>query len=63
MMGSELHLHVTTESGEHLIARVPTISMTEAERAALVYGATLYLTFPGKAMYFFDPEKEVSLVD
>ena len=63
MMGSELHLHVTTENGEHLIARTPTVNLTAEERAALVYGATLYFTFPGKVMYFFDPETEKSLVD
>ncbi|MBP5754410.1 MAG: sn-glycerol-3-phosphate ABC transporter ATP-binding protein UgpC [Clostridia bacterium] len=63
MMGSELHLHVETESEERLIVRTPTVQMSEEERASLVYGAELYLNFRGKVMYFFDPETEQSLTD
>ena len=37
--------------------------VSEEERASLVYGATLYLNFRGKVMYFFDPETEKSLID
>ena len=61
MMGSELHLHVFTESGARLIIRVPTISLTGEQRKSLVYGAKLYLTFTGKVMHFFDPESKNNL--
>ena len=63
MMGSELHLHViTNEGGESLIVRVPTIDLTPAQRAAMVSGAKVYITFESKVMHFFDPETEVSLI-
>ena len=62
MMGSELHLHVLTEDGTSLIVRVPTIQLTDAERASMVAGKELHLTFEGKVMHFFDPETEVSLL-
>jgi multiple sugar transport system ATP-binding protein len=56
MMGSELHLHVTTENGKRIIVRVPTISMDEKFRHSLHHGTPIYVTFEGKAMHFFDPE-------
>ena len=62
MMGSELHLHVTTESGDELIVRIPTLSLTPAERSSLTYGSTMYITFEGKVMHFFDAETEDNLL-
>ena len=62
MMGSELHLHVYTEDGTRLIARVPTINLTAEQRNQLVYGAQLYLTFEGKVMHFFDKESQLNLI-
>lgn len=62
MMGSEVHLHVTTSTGMRLIVRVPTINLTLAERNALVYGAKIYITFEGKVMHFFDCETEKNLL-
>ncbi len=62
MMGSELHLHVNTEDGTHWIVRVPTIDLTQEQRKNMVTGATLYITFEGKAMHFFDPETEQNLI-
>ena len=62
MMGSELHLHVYTEDGTRWIVRVPTIDLTEAQRASLVNGAQVYITFEGKVMHFFDPETEKNLI-
>ncbi len=62
MMGSELHLHVVEENGDKLIVRIPTISLTDEERNSLVYGATIYVTFEGKVMHFFDPETERNLL-
>ena len=62
MMGSELHLHVSTEDETALIVRVPTINLTTEERAALVNGHEMSITFEGKAMHFFDPSTEENLL-
>ncbi|MBR5785663.1 MAG: sn-glycerol-3-phosphate ABC transporter ATP-binding protein UgpC [Clostridia bacterium] len=62
MMGSELHLHVVEDNGDKLIVRIPTISLDDEERNSLVYGATIYVTFEGKVMHFFDEETEKNLL-
>ena len=62
MMGSELHLHVFTEDGTRWIVRVPTIDLTQAQRASLVNGAEVHITFEGKVMHFFDPTTEKNLI-
>ena len=62
MMGSELHLHVVEENGDKLIVRIPTVQLDDEERKALVYGATIYVTFESKVMHFFDPETEKNLL-
>ena len=62
MMGSELHLHVSTTTGDKLIVRVPTVSLDDGIRRALVAGATIYVTFEGKVMHFFDPRTEQNLL-
>ena len=62
MMGSELHLHVQEENGDRLIVRIPTITLEDDERKALTYGKTIYVTFEGKVMHFFDKETEHNLL-
>ena len=62
MMGSELHLHVVEENGDKLIVRIPTIALEDEQRRALVYGSTIYVTFEGKVMHFFDSETERNLL-
>ena len=62
MMGSELHLHVVEENGDRLIVRIPTIMLEDDERKALTYGATIYVTFEGKVMHFFNKETEQNLL-
>ena len=62
MMGSELHLHVLVEGGDKLIVRIPTVSLTDEERNYLVYGSTIYVSFEGKVMHFFDPATERNLL-
>lgn len=62
MMGSELHLHVIEDNGDKLIVRVPTVSLDDHEREALVIGATIYVTFDGKVMHFFDSETEKNIL-
>ena len=62
MMGSEYHLHVTTEQENKLIVRIPTISLTDEERKNMVNGTQIRVAFSGKAMHFFDPESEKNLL-
>ena len=62
MMGSELHLHVVEENGDRLIVRIPTVSLSDEQRSALVYGATIYVTCEGKVMHFFDKDTEKNIL-
>ena len=62
MMGSELHLHVNVADDTKMIVRTPTVGLTYEERAQLKNGHPVSLTFPGKVMYFFDPETEKNLI-
>ena len=62
MMGSELHLHAQTENGDKLIVRIPTVSLDDEVRHSMVYGQTIYVTFEGKVMHFFDKETEQNLL-
>ncbi len=62
MMGSELHLHVQEDNGDNLIVRIPTVSLEDEQRRAMVYGSKLYITFEGKVMHFFDPETGKNLL-
>ena len=62
MMGSELHLHVKVDEQTKLIARAPTVELSREQRAGLKNGKPVSLTFPGKVMYFFDPETEKNLL-
>jgi len=62
MMGSELHLHVIVENGDRLIVRIPTVSLSDEDRNALTYGATIYVRFEGKVMHFFNPETQMNLL-
>ena len=61
MMGSELHLHIATGDSK-LVARIPTVDLSHEERKQLKNHHPVQLTFPGKVMYFFDPETEKNLL-
>ncbi len=63
MMGSELHLHLSSEQDDQIIVRLPTMDLTPEQRASLAYGNRMYITFPAKVMHLFDPETERSLID
>ncbi len=63
MMGSELHLHLSSENDDKIIVRLPTVDLTKEQRAGLTYGNRLYITFPAKVMHLFDPETEKSLIN
>ena len=63
MMGSELHLHVDLKDGTSVILRIPTLDLTESQRANLVYGSRLRFTFPEKVVQLFDPKTEQSLLN
>ena len=62
MMGSELHLHVTTADGENLVIRVPTVDIAPQQLAALVPGVKIFITFRSKVMHFFSAANEWNLL-
>ena len=62
MMGSELHLHVRVEDNTKMIVRTPTVNLTHEEKKHLRKNKEVHLSFPGKVMYFFDPETEKNLL-
>ena len=62
MMGGEIHLHVVAENGDRLIVRVQTINLTDEQRHSLSYGSTVYITFEGKAMHFFNATTHTNLL-
>ena len=62
MMGSELHLHLSSQNDDKIIVRLPTVDLTNEQRAGLSYGNKLYITFPAKVMHLFDPESEKNLI-
>ena len=63
MMGSELHLHLSSMNDDKIIVRLPTVDLTKEQRAGLSYGSKLYITFPAKVMHLFDPATEKSLIN
>ena len=63
MMGSELHLHLTSKNDDRIIVRLPTVDLTKEQRDSLAYGNKLYITFPAKVMQLFDPATEKSLIN
>ena len=62
MMGSELHLHLTTQNGDSIIVRLPTVDLSPSQREQLTYGKKLYISFPAKVMQLFDPKTENNLI-
>ena len=62
MMGSELHLHLSSKNEDRIIVRMPTIDLTPERRGQLTYGNKLYITFPAKVMHLFDPKTEKNLI-
>ena len=62
MMGSELHLHLTTQHDDKIILRLPTIDLTNEQREQLRYGNKMYITFQAKVMHLFDPTTEKNLI-
>ena len=63
MMGSELHLHLSSANEDKIIVRLPTVDLTKEQRESLSYGNKMYITFPAKVMHLFDPSSERSLID
>ena len=62
MMGSELHLHLKTKDDDNIILRLPTIDLTQEQRARLTYGSKMYITFQSKVMHLFDPVTNKNLI-
>ena len=48
--------------GAQLVVRVPTLGLRRQERAELVNGAKIHVSFPGEVMHLFDPETERNLI-
>ena len=62
MMGSEFHLHVIADDGTPIIVRTPTIQLSDKQKAEMVYGKNVFITFGGQAMHFFDAKTQFSLL-
>ena len=62
MMGSELHLHVDLADNTSVILRIPTLDLTEQQRAGLTFGSKLWFTFPEKVVHLFDTLSGESLL-
>ena len=62
MMGSEVHLHVRTADDNLVILRLPTIDLTNEQRANLMAGNPLGFAFTSKVVHLFDPQTEESLL-
>ena len=62
MMGSELHLHLTTPTSENILLRLPTFYLSKEQRDHLKYGNKIYLQFSQKAIHLFDPITERNLI-
>ncbi len=63
MMGSELHLHVLVQGEQSVILRIPTMDLTEHQRASLKAESKLYFSFPSKVVHLFDPQTQESLLN
>ena len=63
MMGSELHLHLTSAHDDKIIVRLPTVDLTNEQRHSPAFGDEMFITFPAKVMHLFEPETERSLID
>jgi multiple sugar transport system ATP-binding protein len=63
MMGSELHLHVLVQGEQSVILRIPTMDLTEHQRASLKAESKLYFSFPSKVVHLFDPQTQGSLLN
>jgi multiple sugar transport system ATP-binding protein len=61
MMGSEIHLHITS-GGRDVVLRVPTTELSDEYRAGIGYGTKVHFTFRGDLIHLFDPETELSLL-
>ena len=62
MMGSEIHLHVTTQDSKDVVLRVPTTELSEELRGGLGYGTPIYFTFREDLVHLFDPKSEENLL-
>ena len=62
MMGSEIHLHVTTQDSKDVVLRVPTTELSEELRGGLGYGTPIYFTFREDLVHLFDPQSEENLL-
>ena len=63
MMGSELNLHIVTQSEQNVILRIPTVNLSDTQRNLLKAENKLYFNFPSKVVQLFDPQTQQSLLN
>ncbi len=62
MMGSELHLHVVTEDKCRVVIRVPTLDLSEYQKAYLSLHNIISFSFREHALHFFSKETGENLI-
>ena len=62
MMGSEIHLHLSTSTNNNVIAIIPTLSLSLNQKSNLNSGEEVYITFDPKQIHLFDKETEKNLL-
>ncbi len=62
MMGSSLHLHLSSKENDSIILITPTMDLSRAERASLSFGQKVTFTFKSKVIHLFNPTTEASLL-
>ena len=66
MMGSEIHLHISTSTGDgaakDVVMRVSTNDLPSQYRNGIPYGTQISFSFPGALVHLFDKETERNLI-
>ena len=62
MMGSELYVHTSISEDKSAVVRVPTVSLTRAERANIDNLGKIRFTFAPETMHIFDKETSENLI-
>ena len=61
MMGSEVHLHVTT-AGKDVVLRIPSIELPAGQRGGIPSGSEVRFSFRPEFIHLFYPESERTLI-
>ncbi len=60
-MGGEVHLHLSTDSGD-VVLRVQAVELTDEQQGGDAYGNDIGFTFLNSCIHLFDPETENNLL-